>query len=408
MNKEFSVTKQADESELQYIWRMCSAKDAGNLDLTWQELADIMNAELLDDEADYLGESAYRKKYQQAKAFYDEVFSKMQSEEYHDRIADQRRALLKERYKLHTEKLEYNRWLREDARDELFEEKVIEAIEKYSKIQNPPMDVGIAHEDRAGVLCFADCHFGKEYKIYGLFNEVVNSYSPEVFYARMERVYNETLEQIAKEGLTSLHVYNLGDSVDGFLRHSQLWTLRYGVIDSAVLFGNYMGDWLRKLSEKVNVFYFQTDGNHDELRLLDGRKGQHLCESAGKIIRNCILLKNEGNPNFSLCENKTGFIFDKVCGFNVLGIHGEVKEMERAISEYENVYDTKISYLIGGHKHHGEFKNCGVRKGCIGVGSIVGSDDFSMSIRKSSDATASFFVFEVGKGKVDEHTIVLN
>ena len=43
-----------------------------------------------------------------------------------------------------------------------------------------------------------------------------------------------------------------------------------------------------------------------------------------------------------------------------------------------------------------------------GVGSIIGSDDYSMSIRKTADATASFVIFETGKGKVDEHTFVLN
>lgn len=408
MNESVNLNRAPDESELQYIWRMCSAKDAGVIELTWTELAEILNKELVDDESEYLGESAYRKKYQQAKSFYDDVFSKMVSEEYHNQIVDKRRELQKERYKLQTEKLEYSRWLREDARDELFEEKVIEAIAKYANTTSPPQKIEVAHNNRAGVLCLADCHFGKEYKIYGLFDEVINEYSPEIFYSRMEQIYNETLEQIEKEGLSIIHIYNLGDSVEGFIRNSQLWSLRWGVIDSATIFGNYMGDWLKALSSKVSIVYHQTDGNHDELRLLDGKKGQHLCESAGKIVKNCIILKNEENPNFKYVENKTGLIFDNVCGYNILGIHGEVKNLAQAIQDFDNIYDTKISYLIAGHKHHGEFKNCGVRKGCIGVGSIIGSDEFSMSIRQCADATASFLVFEEGKGKIDEHTYVLN
>lgn len=408
MNENVNFKKASDESELQYIWRMCSAKDAGVIELTWTELADILNKELVDDESEYLGESAYRKKYQQAKAFYDEVFSKMISDEYHDQIVERQRALQKTLYKVQTEKLEYSRWLREDARDELFEEKVIESIRKYSNVSNPPRAIDVVHGKRAGVLAIADCHFGKEYKIYGLFNEIINEYSPEIFYSRMEQIFSETLEQIEKEDLSVIHIYNLGDSVEGFIRNSQLWSLRWGVIDSATIFGNYMGDWLRALSSRVAIVYHQTDGNHDELRLLDGKKGQHLCESAGKIVKNCIILKNEGNPNFKYVENKTGLIFDNICGYNILGIHGEVKNLSQAIMEFDNIYDTKISYLIAGHKHHGEFKNCGVRKGCIGVGSIIGSDEFSMSIRQCADATASFIVFEEGKGKVDEHTYVLN
>ena len=408
MDTKVNFTKASDESDLQYIWRLCSAKDAGTIDLTWLELSEILNKELVDDESEYLGESAYRKKYQQAKAFYDEVFSKMISDEYHDQIMERQRSLKKILYKVQTEKLEYNRWLRQDARDELFEEKVIESIKKYSNISNPPKEVEIIHQNRTGVLAIADCHFGKEYKIYGLLDEVINEYSPEIFYSRMEQIYNETLEQIKKEGLSTIHIYNLGDSVEGFIRHSQLWSLRWGVIDSAVMYGNFMGEWLKKISEKVLVIYHQTDGNHDELRLLDGKKGQHLCESAGKIIKNCIVLKNENNPNFKFVENKTGLIFDNVCGYNILGVHGEIKNLSQAISEFENIYNIKISYIISGHKHHGEFKNCGVRKGCIGIGSVVGSDEFSMLIRQCADATATFLVFEEGKGKVDEHTYILN
>ena len=156
MSESVNFKKSPDESELQYIWRMCSAKDAGVIELTWEELAEILNKELIGDESEFLGESAYRKKYQQARAFYDEVFSKMISDEYHDQIAVQRRELQKERYKLQTEKLEYNRWLREDARDELFEERVIEAITKYARFSNPPKSLEIVHGKRVGVLCLAD------------------------------------------------------------------------------------------------------------------------------------------------------------------------------------------------------------------------------------------------------------
>lgn len=266
----------------------------------------------------------------------------------------------------------------------------------------------MTHNKRVGQLNIADSHFGKDFKIYGLFDEIINEYSPDIFFSRMEQLYNSTLELIQKENLNEIRVNNLGDHIEGFIRNSQLWTLRYGAIDSAILFGNYLGTWLNKLSHKVRVTYQQTDGNHDEFRLLDGKKGEHLCESAGKIVKNNILLRNENNPNFEYKENKTGFIFDNIAGYNILGIHGEVPNLASSLKDFSDIYDVKIDYIIGGHKHHSNFVNCGVRKGAIGVGSIVGSDDFSMRIRKAADATASFIVYEEGKGKVVEHTLVLN
>jgi hypothetical protein len=327
---------------------------------------------------------------------------------YLEEIRLQKRELERERMKLQTEKLEYNRWLREHARDELFEEKVIEAIKNNSNNIRVPEDIPVVHNKRGGILAFADSHFGKDFKIYGLFNEIINEYSPEIFYCRMEKLYNEAIEYIEKQNLNEVHVYNLGDHIEGFIRNSQLWTLRYGAIDSAILFGNYIGEWLNKLSHKINVTYHQTDGNHDEFRLLDGKKNEHLCESSGKIVKNNIMLRNQDNPNFKYVENKTGLIFDNVVGYSILGIHGEVKDLAKSIKDFSDIYDIRVDYIFGGHKHHNEFVNCGVRKGAIGVGSIVGSDDFSMRLRKAADATASFVIFEEGKGKTDEHTFVLN
>lgn len=358
-------------------------------------------------------ESAHRKKTKSYLDGYNDAKEELGSEnqQLQNMIEENKRLkheAQKELVKIQTEKLELSRWRREEARDDLFEDKVIESIKKYNNVSNPPKNIPLIHNKRNGLLLIADCHFGKEYKIFGLFDEVINEYSPEIFYSRMEQIYNETVEQVEKEGLSTLYIFNLGDSVEGFIRNSQLWTLRWGVIDSATIFGNYMGDWLRKLSEKVNIIYHQTDGNHDELRLLDGKKGQHLCESAGKIIKNCIKLKNEDNPNFIYRENKTGLILENISGFNILGAHGEIKDLTSAIKDYSDIYDIKISYLCTGHKHHSNYVNCGVRKGCIGVGSIVGLDDYSVSIGKSADATASFIVFEEGKGKIDEHTYVLN
>lgn len=325
-----------------------------------------------------------------------------------DELADKKMQIELERQKLRTEKMEYNRYLREDARDEMFMEEVLRAIRENMKEQVPIKSIPIEHREREGMLCIADCHFGKEFKLYGVLDEVLNEYSPEVFYQRMETLLSYVVDTVEREGLEILHVYNLGDSVDGFLRHSQAFSLRYGVIDSAILFGNYMGDWLRELSKHVNVVYGQTDGNHDELRLIDGRKGAHLNESAGKVVLNCIKLKNEDNPNFQVVENKTGMIYDYICDFSILGIHGEVKDMQHAINEFEMIYSVPISYLVAGHKHEESFSNCGVRKGVIRSGSIIGIDDYSMTIRKSSDACASLTLFERGFGKTIQYTYVLN
>ena len=87
------LSKNKDETELQYVWRLCSAKDSGSLDMTWDELAEVLNKNLREDESEYYGSSAYRKKYQQAKAFRDEVFVAEESEDYQKDIMALKREL---------------------------------------------------------------------------------------------------------------------------------------------------------------------------------------------------------------------------------------------------------------------------------------------------------------------------
>lgn len=397
------MEKLKDEEYISYVKRVTDA--CSNKKITYSEWGDY----ILGTENVYSDDNC-RKGFYIVNKLIDKLDSNCEitDDKLIKEIEIKKRELQKERVKLQTEKLEYSRWIREDARDELFEEKVINAIKENLNSTPNPQDIKVIKSIRGGQLNLADFHFGKEYKIYGLQDEIINEYSPEIFYHRMEELYNEVVEIVKENNLTELHVNSLGDEIDGFIRNSQLWTLRYGATESAVRFGNYMGAWLKKLSNSVNVIYNYTTGNHDEFRLLDGKKGAHLCENSSVISKNCIMLINEGNPNFILKENKTGLIFDNIVGFNFLGIHGEVKNLKEGLRDYEQLYNTRVDYLIAGHKHFSEYSNCGVRRGVIGVASIVGSDDFSMKIRKSADASSSLIIYEEGKGKVKDYTIVLN
>ena len=51
-----------------------------------------------------------------------------------------------------------------------------------------------------GVLLFGDEHYGTEFEICGLNNEVINSYSPEIFENRMWSLLDQTISIVRKEG----------------------------------------------------------------------------------------------------------------------------------------------------------------------------------------------------------------
>lgn len=407
------LKKLPEENEDQYIWKVGQAKDFGLLDSTWEELTPRLNAELGIDETEWRGSSAFRKAYRWMQRAYDNVFRQngfigVQGDE----LDMKKRALEKEKIKIRTEKLEYNRWLREEARDELICERIVEAIREL-----PPLDVpeilpahieGRVYNDREGCLIFADTHYGVDLKITGLFGETINEYTPEIFEQRMWNLLTQVIDICQKEGFTSLNVYDLGDEVDGIIRVSQLWKLRYGVIESTVRYGRFITEWLNELSKYVYIKYQMVkDSNHCQLRLLNQPKGTFKDENMAYIIAEKIMDRLENNPNFEFIQNPTGYVFDNIVGYNLLGIHGEGKGLESAIKDFSKTYGVEISFLIGGHKHHQNSSNIGIRSDVISVPSVIGVDDYSLSLHKTSDPGATLFVLEAGKGKTMEYNIKL-
>lgn len=318
-----------------------------------------------------------------------------------------KRELEKERKKLQTEKLEYNRWLRENAREEMIEEGIYNAISNLKPLDVPTLRE-IPDSNRDAVLCLADAHFNTEFEIKGLFGEVLNSYSPEIFYQRMWLLRDKVQEIVKRENLTKLHVFGLGDDNDGILRLTDnLFKLRWGMIDSTLVYADFMAQWFNEVSKFVNIeLHMVQDSNHNQLRLCSAPKNAFKGENLSKIIIHTIMARLYDNHCVVFHENPTGYIYANIVGYNVMGIHGEVGSLKTAIDNLSKLYGLRLDYLVGGHKHHSE--EYGFDCEAISVGSIIGIDNYSTSLMRSSNASATLLIFEEGNGLVTKHTIKLN
>lgn len=398
-----NLKRMENESDNEYFMRICSLKDA--LGFTWMQMAQIFNEEFGLTKT----ESAYRKRWNASKDVSVVVDRDAGEDRYIEELRTERYNLEKERKKFQTEKLEYNKWLREQARDELICENICNAIKELPALDIPTvLPNSRVSGKRGGCLLIADAHFGADLKITGLFGEVINEYSPEIFESRMWNLLAQVIDICEKEGFKSLNVYDLGDELDGMLRVSQLLKLRYGVIESAVRYGRFITEWLNELSKHVFVRYQMVkDSNHCQLRMLNQPKNTFKDENMSYIIAEKLMDRLENNPNFEFIQNPTGYIFDNVVGYDIFGFHGESKNMQRAIKDFSKTYNTKIDFMICGHKHHQSSDNIGIQSDIIGAPSIIGVDDYALSLNKTSDPGATLFVLEQGKGKTIEYNIKL-
>lgn len=396
-----------NENFHQYIWRMDELVQSGKYK-NWKEIVPFVNRELFgEDESQYRDESAYRKAVKYARDFYEAGVFGVSGDEYYQKLQNEKREIQKVKVQVQTEKLEYSRWLREEARDELILEKICNAISSIKPLDIPE-HIYPVHNSRSYVLVFGDEHYGAEFELKGLFGEIINAYSPEIFEDRMWNLLNQTIEIIQKEDIDTLNIFSMGDFSDGILRTSQLMKLRYGVVDGTIKYADFISNWLNELTKYVRVRYQSTNGNHTELRMLGQPKGTFANDNMGKVVAEFIKTRLKDNPNFTYIENPTGYIYEELVGYPALGIHGEVKNMSSAIKEFSSIYGINIKYLFAGHLHHNKAEEVGVNQEVINVGSIIGIDDYSLSLRKTSNASAKLLVFEQGNGKICEHTFKLN
>lgn len=401
--KKQGLTRESYEACLEDIF----GKISGSNDLDWSEIVEKyglkFHSDTLRKASNTIFGGGFVHEYLREK---DSVKSAGTSDAYLNMLSRERLAIQKERQKLKDDKLEYNRWLREEARDELILEKICDAIRGLPSLA-VPSPIESTHREKECAVIFSDTHYGVEFRIAGLKGETINEYSPEIFEERMEKLLYDIVELVRTEGLTKIKVYSLGDELDGEIRVSQLMKLRYGVVESAIRYADYICRWLNSLSSFVHIEYQMTEGNHTELRMLGQPKGTFTHDNMSRIIREFIAVRMEGNSNFIIKSNGSGLIFDSIAGYNVLGIHGEIKNLTSAIHEFSNVYGTQIDVLLAGHKHHYTAETIGVNREVIGVPSIIGIDGYSISTRKASNAGAVALIFEDGLGITKQYNFKL-
>ena len=197
---------------MEYGLRLISLKVEQNPeDLEWSTIVELLGLDCHPDSLRKAANVTCFSGYNVMKHFQEQIKEGIANDDLVRKLNEKERAIKLERVKLQDEKREYNEWLREHARDEAFEEKVEKAIREHlpSPILVKPKN--IEPKKRYGLLNFADCHFGKDFKIYGLDDQVINEYSPEIFYERMELLLAETIVIADREQFDSIKVFNLWD-----------------------------------------------------------------------------------------------------------------------------------------------------------------------------------------------------
>jgi len=403
--------RKSNENDIEYGMRLVEIlKTERPEDLEWEDIKNLINFEGNKDSLrkanDTIlgGYSVY--KYFKDKKIKENISDDDILKEYEVKKIE----LQKEKNKIQTLRLDLNRIIREISRTELLYEEFINIIKGTCDVPVPEFKPLLSQDIRKEyILSFADVHTGKEFK------SITNEYSVEIIYDRFNKLLSETIEIIQENNINHLIVLALGDVIEGMaLRISQLSQLRIGMVQQTIQFMRFIVSWLNKLSEYVEITYYQAPySNHSQIRPFGTKANEFANEDMEKIIFTYIHDVLIHNPRINVVECEDKYVMFKIFNYNVVASHGHgIKNINSFISDISNKYRIFFDYAFVAHKHEdgiitvgeGITNNCQI----IRVPSIMGTDDYADDLFVGSKAGATLIEFTEKQGKRKTYDIILN
>lgn len=342
----FSFKKQSDESDERFIWRMCQYKDSGLSDMSWNDVADIINRELGMDDMPY-SEAAFRKPYQQAKRFYDAgVFDNASDDEYLSEIRLQRQELEKERVRMRDERNELKRMLREEARKESFMEQIKRAI---SECDVKPLEYsgfrGISSGNNDLVITFFDVHAGLNIDSY------FNTFNENVLKSRINKYLDKILEIQERHSSENAYVI-LSELLSGIIHPTIRIENNQNLIEQFLTVTNYISEFLEQLSYKFNnVNVYCCPGNHS--RLTANKDESLRGENMDLLAIPYLQAKMQNFRNIYFHENEIDEMISmfNLRGQNVFAVHGDKTKLGNVVEKLTMYIGFRPDIIYTGHMH---------------------------------------------------------
>lgn len=375
-----NLRKKENENEEQFIWRLGREKDSGMLDLSWEEISDIINKEFRNDDSEYRNESAYRKPYQQAKRFYEAgVFSKYDDDSYIQELRNTKHEIRKEKQKMFDERTALNRELREQSRKESMFEIMKRAIDEYKPLKFDYVPNKISHSDNDFIIHLTDIHCGMKT------DTIFNKFDIEILSKRLVNYLNEIRELIDIFHPENAYVILGGDMIHGLIHINTRIESKENIANQIMIVSDLVSNFINQLSKIFRyVEVHTTAGNHSRVvaNKEENTHGDNLDLLIPYVCKKDFI--NIENVNFVSNYLDYDIATFKVRGHMVYATHGDkdlVKNIVYNMTKFArkaNLQLPDMCYL--GHRHANGLTTVDDVK-VIESGSVGGMDTYCIDKR---------------------------
>lgn len=395
----YNVDLLENESESSYIWRLGQAKEAGLLDMTWPEIAELINKNFRTDETEYRSESAYRKKYNNAKNFNNEVFAKINhSAEIDAKI----RELEREKIKFRDER---NAWQKQNYIDARVENKLDLLESSLSELGRTHFEIHDnvnVSSDNDMLIILSDFHIGQ------CFDSSWGEYNSDIAKKRLNQLLNEVIAIRKLHNSEKCFVSLQGDLISGSIHRTIQVTNRENVIDQIKVATELISSFCYELTKHFScVWLSSVTGNHSRI---DRKEDALHDERLDDIISWGIGLSLQHIDNFHIsCRNyDTGITDIFIRGKSYIGVHGDYDSFTKSGVSNLCLLLGFIPYaFLFGHMH-----SCAVDEAngikMIRGGSLAGSGDSYTIEKRLSGKPSQMVCICNSKGVACYYPIELN
>lgn len=369
-----------NENEEQFIFRLGNAKDSGELDMSWEQLAEIINKEFRSDESEYRSEAAYRKPYQQAKRYFEaNVFKTYKDEDsYFKELQLQKQELEKQKVKTRDEKNELRRIIREEARKESYKEQIIRTISEYhgkplSYDENKQFN-GVIKSDNDLIVSCTDIHAGIE------INNYFNKFNEDVLKDRFNQYLDKIFEVQLRHGSENVNLI-LSELVSGIIHNELRIENNQNLIEQFLTVTDYISQFLAELSYHFNnVNVYICPGNHSRIspKKEDSLKGENIDHLALPFLE--AKLQNFKNIYFNKNTIEESIAMFSVRNNVVMASHGDKDAPSNVVQKFTLLFGIKPDLVYLGHRHQNGLTtvyNCKV----VESGCMSGVDNYALDLR---------------------------
>lgn len=346
--------------------------------LTFYDITDEMNERFNHS----YSEGYWRRRYH---SLASDILEEVSADENKD---DALMALKLERYKLADERTQANAYYRRLSREQTIKEIAIEVADKISsKKILPQFDIAHrANDSKEAILCISDWHYGMDFTNYW------NNYNPDIARERIVKLQDMVTKTIVDEGISRLHIVNLGDMIAGRIHLTIRLESRIDVITQTIEVSEILAEFVHALSQYTKIDYYDCADNHS--RLEPNKKEALNLETLQRIIPWYLQTRLSNQNDITIhTNNRYGedIINFNIFDYKIAGVHGDKDRPIDVVNNINLLTKEHFDMILTAHLHHfsADEKDDTL---IISNGSLMGTDTYSKNLRLYSRPSQNLII----------------